>query len=438
MTKNVHTKDFRFNTVALHGGQKPDPNTRSRAVPIFQTTSYVFDDTDHAASLFKMQGEGYIYSRNANPTNTVLEERLAQLEGGVGAFAVASGQAAVTIGLLTLAKVGDEIVATSALYGGTYALFSETFRNFGVTVHFIDGRNFKEIEQSINEKTKAIFTESIGNPNLEIADLEKLSEIAHRHGLPLVVDNTFATPVLLRPIDYGADIVIHSTTKFIGGHGTSIGGAIIDAGKFSWDNDRFPDFTKSKPTLNHRSFVEVANEKAFIAKARFELGHDLGATLSPFNSWLFIQGLESLSVRMNQHVKNAQAVAQYLSKHELVEWVNYPNLLNNSQYELAMKYFPNGVGSIFTFGIKGGLEVAKIFINSLKLLSHLANVGDSKTLIIHPASTTHSRLSPEQLLQAGVTQELIRISIGLEDVRDILADIEQALQISSRVTGTHK
>lgn len=438
MTKNDHSNAFRFNTVALHGGQNPDPVTRSRAVPIYQTTSYVFDDTDHAAALFKMQGEGYIYSRNANPTNNVLEERLAQLEGGVGAFAVASGQAAVAIALLTLAKVGDEIVATNALYGGTYTLFTETFRDFGVTVHFVDGRNYEELEQKINARTRAIFTESIGNPNLEIADLEKLSEIAHRYGVPLVVDNTFATPVLLKPIDYGADIVVHSTTKFIGGHGTSIGGAIVDAGTFPWDNGRFPDFTKIKPTLNNHSFVEVAKDKAFIAKARFELGHDLGATLSPFNSWLFIQGLESLTVRMNQHVKNAYEVARYLSNHELVEWVNHPSLPDNSQSELAAKYFPKGAGAVFTFGIKGGLEAAKGFINSLKLLSHLANIGDSKTLIIHPASTTHSRLSPQEQLQAGVTPELVRISIGLEDVQDIFSDIDQGLQISSRLISTQK
>ncbi|WP_099351806.1 O-acetylhomoserine aminocarboxypropyltransferase/cysteine synthase family protein [Fredinandcohnia onubensis] len=438
MTENKHLEGLRFNTVALHGGQKPDPVTRSRAVPIYQTTSYVFDDTDHAASLFKMQGEGYIYSRNANPTNSVFEERIAQLEGGVGAFAVSSGQAAVTIALLTLAKAGDEIVATSALYGGTYTLFSETFRNFGVTVHFVDGRSFEKIEQTINANTKAIFTESIGNPNLEIADLEELSEIAHRNGIPLVVDNTFATPVLLKPIEYGADIVVHSTTKYIGGHGTSIGGAIIDAGKFPWDNGRFPDFTKLKSTLNNRSFVEAAQEKAYIAKARFELGHDLGATLSPFNSWLFIQGLESLPIRMEKHVLNAQKVAEYLSNHELVDWVNFPSFPHDSQYGLATKYLPNGVGAIFTFGVKGGLEVARVFINSLKLLSHVANIGDSKTLIIHPASTTHSRLSPKEQLQAGVTPELIRISIGLEDVQDIFADIDQALQISSRLTSIQR
>lgn len=436
MTNNTNEQNqspnFNLDTVALHGGQKPDPVTRSRAVPIYQTTSYVFDNTDHAASLFQLEAEGYIYSRHANPTNAVLEERLALLEGGVGAFAVASGQAAVTIALLTIAKAGDEIIATSALYGGTYSLFSETFKNFGVTVKFVDGRNFDEIDQNINGKTKAIFTESIGNPNLEIADLEKLSEITKRHGIPLVVDNTFGTPVLLNPIKFGANIVIHSTTKFIGGHGTSIGGAIIDAGNFPWDNGKFPDFTTPKPTLNQRSFIETAKEKAFITKARFELGHDLGASLSPFNAWLFIQGLESLKVRMEQHVKNAYEIAAFLSNHELVEWVNYPSLLDDPQFDLAQKYFPQGAGAIFTFGVKGGFEAAKVFINSLNLLSHLANIGDSKTLIIHPASTTHSRLSPEQRVQANVTSEMIRISIGLEHVKDILVDIDQALQVSSK------
>jgi O-acetylhomoserine (thiol)-lyase len=425
-----------FNTTAVHGGQQVDPLTGSRAVPIYQSSSYLFNNTEHAASLFQMQGDGYIYSRNDNPTNRVLEERLAQLEGGIGAFAVASGQAAVTIALLTLAKAGDEIVATNALYGGTYSLLSETFKGFNVTVHFVDGRNFEEVENKINENTKAIFTETIGNPNLEIAELKKLSEIAHRYEIPFVVDSTFTTPYLLKPIDFGANIVIHSLTKFIGGHGSSIGGAIIDAGNFLWDNGRFPHFTKPKAALNNKSFIEISKEKAFINKARFELGHDLGATLSPFHSWLFIQGLESLSVRMNKHVINAQHVAEYLSNHEWVDWVNYPALPNDPQNELAKQYLPKGAGSIFTFGIKGGIETAKQFINSLNLISHVANVGDAKTLIIHPASTTHSRLSTGQLKQAGVSEELIRISVGLEDVQDIIKDINQALEVSRQAQTT--
>jgi len=426
-----------FNTIAIHGGQQADPVTGSRTVPIYQTASYLFNSTEHAASLFQMQGDGgYIYSRNDNPTNRVLEERLAQLEGGIGAYAVASGQAAVTIALLTLAKAGDEIVATNALYGGTYSLLSETFKEFDVTVHFVDGRDFDEVESKINENTKAIFTETIGNPNLEIADLKKLSEIAHRNGVPFVVDSTFTTPYLLKPIDFGADIVIHSLTKFIGGHGSSIGGAIIDAGNFPWDNGKFPSFTKPKPALNHRSFVQISKEKAFINKARFELGHDLGATLSPFHSWLFIQGLETLSVRVDKHVRNAQRLAEYLSGHESIEWVNYPTLPHDPQEKIAKEYLPKGAGSIFTFGIQGGREAAERFINSLNLISHVANVGDAKTLIIHPASTTHSRLSKEQLKQAGVSEELIRISVGLEDVQDMIEDINQALEISRQVYTT--
>ncbi|MGG6439771.1 O-acetylhomoserine aminocarboxypropyltransferase/cysteine synthase family protein [Saccharococcus caldoxylosilyticus] len=429
MTTEKISRSFNFDTIALHGGQDIDPTTRSRAVPIYQTTSYVFDDADYANELFQMQKEGYIYSRNANPTNTVLEKRLAQLEGGSGAFAVSSGQAAITIALNTLAKAGDEIVATNALYGGTYNLFANTFQRFGIKVHFVDGHDLDAVEAAINEKTKALFTETIGNPSLQIADLKNLSRIAHKHGIPLVVDNTFTTPYLEKPFDFGADIIVHSLTKFIGGHGTSIGGAIVDSGRFPWNNGRFPEFTEKKPYLNHHSFLELAKENAFIAKARFELGHDLGASLSPFNSWLFIQGLESLSLRIEKHVSNTLKVAEYLSQHEQVEWVNYPSLKDNPQFELSKIYLPKGAGSILTFGIKGGLEAAKTFINSVKLLSHVANVGDSKSLVIHPATTTHSRLLPEEQLQAGVTPEQIRLSVGLEDANDIIADIEQALSV---------
>ena len=429
---------FNFDTIALHGGQIVDPTTRSRAVPIYQTTSYVFDSTEHAASLFKMNGEGYIYSRNANPTIDVLEKRLAGLEGGTGAFAVSSGQAAITIALLTLAQAGDEIVTTSALYGGTYVLFSKTFKRFGVKVHFVEGSDLDAIAAAVNEKTKAIYTETIGNPSLQIADIKALSKIAHSNNIPLVVDNTFTTPYLSKPFEYGADIVVHSITKFIGGHGTSIGGAIIDSGKFQWDNGKFPEFTESNPNLNHRSFIEVAKENAFVAKARFELGHDLGASLSPFNGWLFIQGLESLPVRVKQHVSNAKKVAEYLAQHEQVSWVNYPTLPEDEQNELAKTYLPKGAGSIFSFGIKGGLEAAKTFINSVQLLSHVANVGDSKTLVIHPASTSHSRLSSEEQISSGVSPELVRISVGLEDIEDLLADIDQALQLASQTVKSVK
>ncbi|WP_425453907.1 O-acetylhomoserine aminocarboxypropyltransferase/cysteine synthase family protein [Oceanobacillus arenosus] len=430
MMNNQHNENFHFNTIAQHGGQEIDDVTHSRAVPIYQTTSYGFDSTDHAASLFQMQEEGYIYSRNANPTNRVLENRLAQLEGGADAFAVSSGQSAITIALLTLAKVGDEIIATNALYGGTYTLLADTFKRFGVTVRFVDGRNLTEVTNAITDKTKAIYTETIGNPGLQIADIKALSKVAHDHDLPLVVDSTFTTPYLQKPIAFGADIVVHSTTKFIGGHGTSIGGIIIEAGTFPWDNGRFPEFTETVPALNNRSYLELSAASAFIAKARFDLGQNLGMSLSPFNGWLFIQGLESLPLRMRQHVENAEQVASFLAEHKQVTWVNYPTLKGNPQYELAKTYLPKGAGSIFTFGIKGGLEAAKKFIASVKLFSHVANVGDSKSLVIHPASTTHARLSEEEQLLTGVTPEQIRISIGLEDIEDIKADINQALNAS--------
>lgn len=421
---------FQFNTIALHGGQEMDAVTRSRAVPIYQTTSYGFDSTEHAASLFQMQEEGYIYSRNANPTNRVFEDRMAELEGGMDAFAVSSGQSALSIALLSLAKVGDEIVTTNALYGGTYSLFADTFKRFGITVRFVNGRDLEEVERAINENTKAIFTETLGNPGLEIADLKELSKIAHDHGLPLVVDSTFTTPYLMKPIDFGADIVVHSTTKFIGGHGTSIGGIIVDSGKFPWDNGNFPEFTEKLPALNNMSYLDLPAKSPFIAKARFDLGQNLGTTLSPFNSWVFIQGLESLPLRMKQHVENAQQVAEFLSNHEQIAWVNYPGLKDDPQHELAKEYLPRGVGSIFTFGVKGGFEAAKRFIHSVKLLSHVTNIGDAKTLVIHPASTTHSRLSPEERELTGVTQEQIRISVGLEDVEDLKTDLHQALMNS--------
>lgn len=429
---------FNQETIALHTGQTVDPITKSRAVPLYQTTSYVFDDTEHAASLFKLQASGYLYSRNANPTNAVFEERLAALEGGVAGFAVSSGQAAILIAILTLAQAGEEIVATNALYGGTYTLFSKTLPRFGVTVRFVEGTNLQEVEAAINEKTRAVFTETIGNPSLQIADIEALATIAHRHDVPLVVDNTFATPYLSKPLTFGADIVVHSTTKFIGGHGTSLGGAIIDGGTFEWKAPRFKTFIEPNELIGDRSFVEAAGEKAFITKARFELGHDLGATLSPFNAWLFIQGLESLAVRVRQHVVNAQAVAEFLVQHDQVEWVNYPTLPENNQLHLVEKYLPKGAGSIFSFGIKGGLEAAKAFINNVELLSHVANVGDSKSLVIHPASTSHSRLTAEQQLASGVTPGLIRLSIGLEDIEDIKNDLTQALQKATNAVGVLK
>lgn len=417
-----------FNTATQHGGQRMEEHANSRAVPIYQTTSYGFDSTAHAAALFQMQEQGYIYSRNANPTNRVFEERMAELEGGADAFAVSSGQSALTVAILTLAKSGDEIVSTNALYGGTYSLFADTFERFGVKVRFVNGKDFEEVEQAINHKTKALFTETLGNPGLEIAELDHLSRTAHEYGIPLVVDSTFTTPYLIRPIEFGADIVVHSATKFIGGHGTSIGGVIVDSGQFPWDNGKFPEFTEILPDLNNHSYVELNHKSAFISKARFDLGQNLGTALSPFHSWLFIQGLESLPFRMKQHVDNAQQVAEYLASHEQIEWVHYPGLQDDPQHELMKKYVPRGAGSIFTFGIKGGHEAANRFIHSVKLLSHVTNIGDSKTLVIHPASTTHARLSPEEQKMTGVSPEQIRISVGLEDIEDLKADINQALR----------
>lgn len=429
-------RGFKLNTVALHGGQTIDAETGSRAVPIYQTTSYQFKSVDHASRLVSLKELGHVYSRVSNPTNAVLEERIAELEGGVGAYAVSSGQSAVAATILSLANSGDEIVATSDLYGGVFHSLSNTYpKHFGVTVRFVDGTNVDALKEAINEKTKAIYTETIGNPSLQIADIEKLSDIAHAHGIPLIADSTFSTPFLERPIDFGADIVVHSATKFIGGHGTSIGGLIIDAGSFPWDNGNFPDFTESNPNLGHRSFIDVAGDAAFIVKARFEIGHDLGFALSPFNSWLFLQGLESLSSRMTLHVANAKKIASFLARHDQVEWVNYPSLEGDPQYDKAQKYLPEGAGSIFTFGIKGGLAAAKAFIDALQLISHVANVGDAKTLVVHPATVTHSRLSPEEQIKAGVTPEQIRLSIGLEDVDDIIDDLNQAFEVSAQASA---
>lgn len=423
----------RFDTLAIHEGYSGDPVTGSRAVPIYQTSSYLFKDAEYAANLFKMEETGYIYSRNVNPTVEIFEKRVAALEGGTAAFAVSSGQAAVTLAILTVAQSGDEIVSTNALYGGTYALFVKTLKRFGVTVRFVDGTKPEDIRAAINEKTRAIFTETIGNPSLEIADFETLSAIAREAHIPLLVDNTFASPYLANPFKFGANIVIHSATKFIGGHGTSLGGVIIDGGNFDWTKGNFPEFTEKIESLNNRSYVEIAGDKAFVTKTRYELGHDFGATLSPFNAWLFIQGLETLSLRVEKHVSNAQKVVDYLRKSELVEWVNYPSVDNPRQYELAQKYLAKGAGSIFAFGIKGGLEAAKQFIEEVQLLSHVANVGDARTLVIHPASTSHARLNEQQLKESGVSPELVRLSIGLEDADDIIADIEQALQKVKRV-----
>jgi O-acetylhomoserine (thiol)-lyase len=419
-------------TLALHAGQVPDPTTNSRAVPIYQTTSYLFNDSDHAARLFALQEFGNVYTRLMNPTTDVFEKRVAALEGGVAALATASGQAAETLIIQTLASAGEEIVSTTSLYGGTYNLFHYTLPRMGITVRFADADDFDGIRAAINSKTRALYTETLGNPKLDIADIEKLAAIAHEHGLPLVIDNTAATAMLVRPIEHGADIIINSATKFIGGHGTTIGGVIVDAGKFDWKaSGRFPAFVKPDPSYHGLSYVEAFGPIAFIIKCRVEGLRDTGAAISPFSSFLLLQGLETLHIRMERHSQNALAVAKHLESHPGVEWVNYPGLKSSKYYARAQKYMPTGQSALITFGIKSGYEGGKKLINSVKLFSHVANIGDSKSLIIHPASTTHSQLSVAEQAETGVTPELVRLSVGTEDIRDILADLDQAISASN-------
>lgn len=417
-------------TLALHGGQEPDPTTGSRAVPIYQTTSYQFKSTEHAANLFGLKEFGNIYTRLMNPTTDVFEKRMAALDGGVGALAVASGQSAITMALLNIAQAGDEIVSADNLYGGTYNLFHYTFPKLGITVKFVKSNDLEATRKAITKKTKAIYAESIGNPKLDVADLEGLSKVAHDNGIPLVLDNT-VSPYLLKPIDFGVDIVVYSATKFIGGHGTSLGGVIVDSGKFDWTNGKFPLIAEPDPSYHGINFVEALKPLgniAYIIKARVTLLRDLGPALSPFNSFLFLQGLETLHLRMPRHSENALAVAKHLKKHPKVSWVNYPGLDDSPEKERVKKYLPRGAGAIIGFGIKGGLEAGKKFIDSLELISHLANVGDAKSLAIHPATTTHQQLSAEEQLATGVTPDFIRLSIGIEHIDDIIADIDQALR----------
>ena len=420
---------LKVESLALHGGQEPDPTTGSRAVPIYQTTSYQFKSTEHAANLFGLKEFGNIYTRLMNPTTDVLEKRIALLDGGVGALAVASGQSAITLALLNIAQNGDEIVSADNLYGGTYNLFHYTFKKFGINVKFVKSNDLAGFQKAITPKTKAIYAESVGNPKLDVTDLEELSKLAHKNGVPLVLDNT-ATPYLLRPIDFGVDIVVYSATKFIGGHGTSIGGLIVDSGKFDWTSGKFPLVSEPDPSYHGINFVEALKpigNIAYIIKARVTLLRDLGPAISPFNSFLWLQGLETLHLRMPRHSENALAVAQYLKKHPKVAWVNYPGLPSSPDHDKAKKYLSKGAGAIIGFGIKGGLEAGTKFIESLELISHLANIGDAKSLAIHPATTTHQQLSEEERLATGVTPDFIRLSIGLEHIDDIIADIEQAL-----------
>lgn len=422
-------RKLKFDTLQVHAGQKPDPTTGSRAVPIYQTTSYVFNNSDHAANLFALKEPGNIYTRIMNPTSDVFEQRIAALEGGVGALAVASGSAAITYAILNIAGTGDEIVSASTLYGGTYNLFSVTLPKLGIKTVFVDPDDPENFRKAINEKTKAVYIETIGNPGINIVDIEAVAKIAHENGIPLIIDNTFGTPYLIRPIEFGADIVVHSATKFIGGHGTSIGGVIVDSGNFDWaGSGKFPGLTEPDPSYHGVKYVEALGPLAYIIKARVQLLRDTGAAISPFNSFLLLQGLETLSLRVERHVSNTKKIIEFLQNHPMVTWVNYPSIKGNKYYDLAQKYLPKGAGSIFTFGIKGGVEAGKKFMDSLEIFSLLANVADAKSLVIHPASTTHAQLSEEDQKAAGVTPDMVRLSIGIEDAEDLIYDLDQALR----------
>ena len=419
--------NYKFETLQLHAGQEEaEGTTKARAVPIYQTTSYVFDSVEHAANLFSLKEEGNIYSRIMNPTTDVLEKRISALDGGVGAVAVASGSAAITYAVLTVAVAGDEIISSKNIYGGTYNLFANTLKDFGITTKFFNPDKLEEIETLITEKTKAVFIETIGNPNADIIDIEKAAEIAHKNGLPLIIDNTFS-PYLCRPFEHGADIIVYSATKFLGGHGTTIAGLVVDSGKFNWKDSKFKNFNDPDPGYHNLKYSDLG-EAAFIIKLRVKLLRDTGAALSPFNSFLILQGIETLSIRIDRHVENALKTAEFLEKHPKVRKVNYPGLPGSPYKKLQEKYLPKGGGSVFTFELEGGLEAGKRLINSVKLFSHLANVADAKSLIIHPASTTHSQMNEKELENCGITSGIVRISIGLEHIDDILEDLSQALE----------
>ena len=423
---------YHLETLALHAGQTVDSDTRSRAVPIYQTSSYVFKDTGHAANLFALKEFGNIYTRLMNPTNDVLEKRLAALEGGVGGLALSSGQSAIYVSIFNICGAGGHIVSSNSLYGGTVTLFSQTFPKLGIEVTFVDPKKPENFAKAIKKNTRLIYIETIGNPKNDILEYDKIAEIAHKNGMPVICDNTVTTPILFRPIEWGVDIVVHSCTKFIGGHGTSIGGAIVDSGKFNWANGRYPELTEPDPSYHGVKYVESFGELAYIIKARVQFLRDMGSCMSPFNAFLFLQGIETLHLRMERHCENAMALAQWLEKQKMVGWVNYPGLKSHPDYALAQKYLPKGQGAILGFGIKGGREAGVKFINSVRLASHLANIGDSKTLVIHPASTTHSQLTQAEQLAAGVTEDYVRVSAGTEHIDDIIADFEEALKASQR------
>ena len=418
---------MKFETLTVHAGQEPDPTTGSRALPIYQTTAYNFKDSDHAARLFALEESGNIYTRLTNPTTEAFEKRVAALEGGSGAVAFASGHAAIVGTFLNFLQTGDEIVSSSTLYGGTFNLLRHTLPHLGITTCFVDAHDPQNFEKAITSKTKALYAETIGNPKIDVLDIEAVAAIAHAHGLPLIIDNTFPSPYLCQPLKFGADIVIHSATKFIGGHGTSMGGIVVDGGTFNWNSPKFPLLSQPDPSYHDLNYAEALGNVAFCTRLRTQILRDYGACISPFNSFLLMQGLETLHLRLARHVENALAVAVFLEAHPQVDWVSYPGLPSHPDYEKAKKYLPRGAGSIFTFGIKGGLPAGKKFIDSLKLFSLLANVGDAKSLVIHPASTTHSQLSSEQRAQAGVPDDLIRLSVGIENIDDLLEDLAQSL-----------
>ncbi len=425
-------RHYGFETLYLHAGQETaDSATNARAVPIYQTSSYFFDSPEHAANLFGLKQFGNIYTRIMNPTQDAFERRIAALEGGVGALATASGQSAETLAILNIAQAGDEIISSASLYGGTYNLFHYTLPKLGINVRFVDSRDPENFSSAFNERTKAVFAETVGNPRLDTLDIQKVASIAHEHGVPLIIDNTLPTPYLVQPLKHGADIVIHSATKFIGGHGTSIGGVIVDGGKFDWTNGRFPGLVEPDPSYHGLRFVDALGPIAYIIKARVQLMRDIGPAISPLNSWLFLQGLETLPLRMERHSQNAQRIAEFLEEHEFVDWVSYPGLKSHPQHEIAAKYHTHGYGAIIGFGIKGGLEAGKQLIRHVELFSHLANVGDAKSLIIHPASTTHSQLTPEEQYETGVTPDFVRLSVGLETIDDLIDDLDQALKAAT-------
>lgn len=425
-------RDFGIETRCLHAGQMPDASTSSRAVPIYQTASYVFDDADHAASLFNLQTFGNIYTRLMNPTTAVFEERMASLEGGRAAVATGSGMAAQMVALLTILEAGDEIISSKALYGGTYTQFDVNFRKLGINTTFVDASNPENCRLAVTDKTRAIYAETIGNPTCSVVDFEEIAKIANEIGVPFIVDNTMASPFLFRPFEHGADIVVHSATKFIGGHGTSIGGVVVESGKFLWDNGNFPGMLEPSKGYHGIKFYETFGDFGYTMRARCETLRTMGPTLSPFNSFLFLQGLETLPLRMERHVENTQKVAEFLESHNAVAWVGYPGLKSSPYFDLAQKYFPKGSGGVLNFGVKGGMEAGQKFIESAEFLSHLVNIGDAKTLITHPASTTHRQMSEEEQIAAGVSPDMIRMSVGLETIEDILWDIDQALMHSQQ------